>query len=132
MFKNNKQVIKNDYQSLIYNSENNLVTALKGKKYGVITLEEKVIVPFQYNQIDATGKYIYATESDEKIVVFDDEGKESNIGENTAIIDVQDTNYQIYIKSTNDATTYSIYEDSKKKTNKSYIYIEYLYNDYFI
>ena len=132
MFKNNKQIIKNDYQSLVYNSENNLVTALKGKKYGVITLEEKVIVPFQYNQIDATGKYIYATESNEKVVVFDDQGKESDIGENTAIINVQDTNYEIYIKSTNDSTIYSIYEDLKKKTNKSYTYIEYLYNDYFI
>ena len=132
MFKNNKQVIKNDYQSLVYNSENNLVTALKGKKYGVITLEEKVIIPFQYNQIDVTGRYIYATESNEKVVVFDNQGKESDIDENTAIINVQDTNYEIYIKSTNDSTTYSIYEDSKKKTNKSYTYIEYLYNGYFI
>ena len=132
MFRNNKQIIKNDYQSLIYNEENNLVTALKGKKYGVIDLNENIIVPFQYNQIDITGKYIYAVSSDEKVTVFDKSGKESSINSNVAILDVQNTNYQIYIETTNDVTLYNIYENSNKKTKNKYTYIEYLYDNYFI
>lgn len=132
VLKNNKQLIKNEYQSLIYNGENNLLTALKGKKYGVITVEGKTIIPFEYEQIDSTGKYIYATSSDKKVKVFDINGKESNINQNTAVLNVANTNYQILIETENGITTYSIYENEQKKTKEKYSYIEYLYDNYFI
>ena len=60
VFKNEKSIVSNEYQSLSYDEANNLLVALKGKRYGVISMEEKEILPYQYISIDITGKYIYA------------------------------------------------------------------------
>lgn len=132
LIKNKKKVINNEYQSLNYNESNNTVTALKGKRYGVVSLDGKVIVPFEYIQIDTTGEYIYATTEDSSVKTFDANGKESQIDSNLAIVDVENTNYKIYINSGNDKTEYTIYKDGKAITKNEYTYIEYLYDNYFI
>ena len=132
LIKNGKQIIKNDYQSLTYNESNNTITALKGKNYGVISTEGKTIVPFEYKQIDISGEYIYGTKQDENEKVFDSKGLETKIESNEAIIDVENKNYKIHINTDNSKTIYTIYENDKKITQNEYIYIEYLYNNYFI
>ena len=132
LIKNGKQIIKNDYQSLTYNESNNTITALKGKNYGVISTEGKTIVPFEYKQIDISGEYIYGTTQDENEKVFDSKGLETKIESNEAIIDVENKNYKIHINTDNSKTIYTIYENDKKITQNEYIYIEYLYNNYFI
>lgn len=132
LIKNGKQIIKNDYQSLTYNESNNTITALKGKNYGVISTEGKTIVPFEYKQIDISGEYIYGTKQDENKKVFDSKGLETKIESNEAIIDVENKNYKIHINTDNSKTIYTIYENDKKITQNEYIYIEYLYNNYFI
>ena len=58
--KNEKELIKNEYQSISYDQTNQLFVVEKSKKYGVATLEGKIIVPEQYNQIDIVGIYLYA------------------------------------------------------------------------
>lgn len=130
--KNGENIIENNYQSIIYNESNNTLTVLKGKKNGVLSLEGKEIVPFEYKQIDITGKYIYATDADENIKIFETDGKESNIDSNTAIIDIENTNYQIQIKTEDGKTNYNIFKNNRQITKKEYIYIEYLREDYFI
>ena len=132
LIKNGKQIIKNDYQSLTYNESNNTITALKGKNYGVISTEGKTIVPFEYKQIDISGEYIYGTKQDENKKVFDSKGLETKIESNEAIIDVENKNYKIHINTDNSKTIYTIYENDKKITQNEYIYIEYLYDNYFI
>ena len=132
LIKNKKKVINNEYQSLNYNESNNTITALKGKRYGVVSLDGKVIVPFEYIQIDTTGEYIYATTEDSSVKTFDANGKESQIDSNLAIVNVENTNYKIYINSGNDKTEYTIYKDGKAITKNEYTYIEYLYDNYFI
>lgn len=132
LIKNGKQIIKNDYQSLTYNESNNTITALKGKNYGVISTEGKTIVPFEYKQIDISGEYIYGTTQDENEKVFDSKGLETKIESNEAIIDVENTNYKIHINTDNSKTIYTIYENDKKITQNEYIYVEYLYSNYFI
>ena len=130
--KNGKQIIKNDYQALTYNESNNTITALSGKNYGVISIEGKEIVPFGYKQIDISGEYIYGTTADGTTKVFDSKGNEANIESSTAIVNVKNTDYKIYINTTKDKTNYKIYKDDKELTKKEYTYMEYLYDNYFI
>ena len=132
LIKNGKKVTNNEYQSLIYNESNNTITALKGKKYGVISTEGKILVPFEYKQIDTTGEYIYATADDENIKIFDANGNEANIDSNLAILNVENTNYEIYINTQEGKTKYTVYKDGTAVTKKEYVYIEYLYDNYFI
>ena len=132
VFKNDKQIINNEYQSLVYNETNNSLIALKGKKYGVISTTGNIIVPFEYKQIDITGDYIYGTTTDENVKIFDSNGQEANIDKNLSIIDIKDTDYKMYIQTANNQTTYNIYKKEQKITNNDYTYIQYLYDNYFI
>lgn len=132
MAKNGENIIENNYQSIIYNESNNTLTVLKGKKNGVLSMSGDEIVPFEYKQIDITGKYIYATDADENVKIFETDGKESEIDSNTAIIDVEKTDYQIQMKTEDGKTNYNIYKNNRQITKEEYIYIEYLRDDYFI
>lgn len=76
LFKNGKQILSNEYQTLTYNESNNTITALKGKKYGVFSMDGNEIVPIEYTQINITGNYIYATGTDENVKIFDSNGNE--------------------------------------------------------
>ena len=132
LIKNRKKIIPNEYQSLVFNQSNNTITALKGKKYGVISIEGKILVPFEYKQIDTTGEYIYATAEDESIKIFDANGNETNMDANLAILNVANTNYEIYINTQEGKTKYTVYKDGTAVTKKEYVYVEYLYENYFI
>ena len=132
LLKNGKQVITNEYQSLVYNESNNTITALKGRKYGIISIDGKTIIPFEYKQIDISGEYIYATTTDDNTKVYNSNGQETDIQENIAIINVENTDYKIYINTQNDKTTYSIYKNEEELTKNKYTYITYLFDNYFI
>lgn len=132
LIKNSEKIIENEYQAIIYTKSNNTLTALKGKKYGVMSIEGKIIVPFEYKQIDITGKNIYATDNSENIKIFDENGNETNINESLAILDVEDTEYKIHIQTNDEKTIYSIYKNGNKVTQNIYTYIKYLYENYFI
>lgn len=132
LYKNSKKEIDNEYQSLRYDEFNNIIVALKGKQYGVLTMEGKQIVPFKYNQIDITGENIYATDSNGKVKVFDTNGKETSLDYNTVFTKVENTSYKINISVRDNKVNYSIYKNNEKKTNKEYNYIEYLYDNYFL
>lgn len=132
LIKNDKKIIENEYQSLTYTESNNTIIALKGKKYGVLSIDGKVIVPFEYKQIDITGEYIYATTNDGNIKIFDSNGQETNISEDLAIVNIPNTEYKLYIETIDGKTTYNIYKNEKKITKNEYSYIQYLYDNYFI
>lgn len=132
LLKNNKKIVENEYQSLTYTESNNTVIALKGKKYGVLSTAGKIIIPFEYKQIDITGDYIYTTASDESVKVFDTNGIETNMDENLSIINIENTDYKIYIENQEGKTSYNIYRNNEKMTNDEYTYIQYLYDNYFI
>lgn len=132
LIKNDKKIIENEYQSLTYTESNNTIIALKGKKYGVLSIDGKVIVPFEYKQIDITGEYIYATTNDGNIKTFDSNGQETNISEDLAIVNIPNTEYKLYIETIDGKTTYNIYKNEKKITKDEYSYIQYLYDNYFI
>lgn len=132
LLKNDKQIIDNEYQSLVYNQTNNSIIALRGKKYGVISIDGNTIVPFEYKQIDITGEYIYGTTNDENVKIFDSNGQETNMDENLSIVNIENTDYKMYIQTIDEKTIYNIYKNKQKITENEYTYIQYLFDNYFI
>ena len=132
MFKNQEQIIGNEYQSISYNSENNTLTLEKTKKFGVSTLEGNIIIPVEYSQIDSTGEYIYATNTEGTASVYKEDGSPAEIDSNVYILDTDNENYQIKI-DTAQGSIYSIFNQSGEQiTATTYTYINYLYDNYFI
>ena len=129
LFKNQDQMIENAYQSITYNSESNTLTLEKTKHYGVATIEGKIIIPVEFTQIDSTGEYIYATDVDENVKVYKEDGTPAEIDSNIYILKTDSANYQIKI----DGSVYSILNQAGEQiTKQNYSYIDYLHDNYFI
>lgn len=129
--KNEKELVKNEYQSIEYDENNHLLIVDKNKKYGIITLEGDMIVPVQYEQIDITGVYLYA-KNEQGTTVYDSNGTEANIDTNIAILNTENEKYRIRIHNENGTKYGVIGKDGKQMIEEKYQYIEYLYEDYFI
>lgn len=133
IFKNDKKIIENEYQSITYDSANNIFVTQKGKKYGVKNAEGNDILKDEFAQIDIKGKYIYAKNSEGKDEVYSLEGKLTNIASNTMIIDVPEKpGYTIRIQTQDGKTIYQIYKGENPIESDEYMYIQYLENDIFI
>lgn len=129
--KNDKEIIKNEYQSITYDTTNQILLIERSKKYGVASLDGKIIVPAQYDQIDVTGVYLYAKDN-QGTTVYNSNGTEANIDTNIAILNTSNEKYKIRINS-EDGTKYGIIgKDGKQIIEEKYNYIEYLYDNYFI
>ena len=130
--KNQEQIIENEYQSISYNSESNTLTLEKTKRYGIATLEGKVVIPVEFSQIDSTGKYIYATDVDGNVEVYQEDGNPADVESNVYILETNNENYQIKIDNAQ-GTVYSILnKNGEQMTTQNYSYINYLYDNYFI
>ena len=103
----------------------------KSKKYGIATLEGKIIVPEQYNQIDIVGIYLYA-KNEQGITVYNNNGTEANIDRNIEILNTTNEKYRIRINNENGTKYGVIGKDGKQMIEEKYNYIEYLYDNYFI
>ena len=84
VMKNDESIIPNEYQSIDYDEGNNLFTIEKSKKYGIANIDGNIIVPTEYNQIDITGVYLYAT-NEQGVVVYNSDGTQANIDTNIEI-----------------------------------------------
>lgn len=128
--KNGKDIVSNEYQSIRYDTQNSVFVVEKSKKYGIATLEGKLIVPVQYKEIDITGIYIYA-ENDQGTTVYTSSGTEANIDTNIAILNTESDKYRIRINN-KDGTKYGVIDKyGKVVIEEKYNYIEYLYDNYF-
>ena len=132
MVKNQDQIIENEYQSISYNSANNTLTLEKTKKYGVATLEGKIIIPVEFAQIDSTGKYIYATDVDGNVDVYQEDGNPAEIDSNVYILETENENYQIKIDNSQGSVYSILNKNGEQITTQNYAYINYLYDNYFI
>lgn len=126
LYKNNKEILANEYTSINYDSNNNLLIVQKDQAQGVVDLEGNNIVPIDYDSIIIGGKYIDAQKGEETIV-FDAQGNNLN----TDIISYnQVSDLAIVIDKNNN---YNIVDSSgNKKLRENYTYIEYFNNNYFI
>lgn len=130
--KNEETIIENEYQSIHYDATNKLFVVKKSKKYGVVNIEGKVIVPIQYQEIDITGIYIYAKDNQGETKVYNTNGGQENIDANIAILDTMSEKYKIKIIN-EEGTKYGVIDKTGKQLiEPKYNYIEYLYDNYFI
>lgn len=132
LFRNEEQTINYEYQSIDYNSENNTVILEKTKKFGLSTLDGKILLPTEYTQIDSTGMYIYATSADGEVQVFQKDGTRADVDSNIYIKETENENYKIKIDNSQGSVYSIIDQNGTQMTNSNYSYIEYLYDTYFI
>ena len=131
VMKNNEELIPNEYQSIEYDESNKLFTIEKSKKFGIANLDGNVIVPTEYSQIDITGIYLYAQNS-QGITVYNSDGTQVNIDRNIAILNTSNEKYKIRIDN-NNGTKYGVINDEGEQViEEKYNYIEYLFDNYFI
>ena len=131
VIKNTENIINNEYQSITYDSKNQVFVIEKSKKYGIAKIDGQIIVPVEYNQIDITGIYLYA-QNDQGTTVYSGNGTQVNIDPDIAILDTTNENYRIRINN-EIGTKYGVIDnEGKKLIEEKYNYIEYLYDDLFI
>ena len=126
LYKNNKEVLSNEYTEISFDKNNNLLIVQKDQAQGVVDLQGNNIVPIDYDSIIIGGKYIDAQKGEET-VVFDADGNNldtdilsyNKVSDLTIVID-KNNNYNIVDSSGN------------KKLRENYTYIEYFNNNYFI
>ena len=126
LYKNNKEILANEYTDISFDPNNNLLIVQKDQAQGVVNLEGNNIVPIDYDNIIIGGKYIDAQKGEET-VVFDSNGNNLN----TDILSYnQVSDLAIVIDKSNN---YNIVDSSgNKKLKENYTYIEYFNNNYFI
>ena len=129
--KNEQTIIANEYQSITYDETNKVFVVEKSKKYGIVNMEGKEIVPVQYNQIDITGMYLYA-QNEQGTTVYNSNGTQANIDSNVAILNTSNEKYKIRINNENGTKYGVINKEGKQLIEEKYNYITYLYDNYFI
>ncbi len=132
MFKNQEQIIGNEYQSISYNSESNTLTLEKTRRYGMATLDGEVVIPVEFAQVDSTGKYIYTTDVDGNVKVYQEDGNPAEIDSNVYILETENENYQIKIDNSQGSVYSILNKNGEQITTQNYSYINYLYDNYFI
>lgn len=127
LYKNNKIVINNEFDDIIFDISSKLLLVQNGNGEGVYNLDGKCIVPIDYENIIIGGDYINASKGEKKLV-FDLNGKEVNT-DNFSHTKVSDK-YSIIIDNDNN---YNIVDNSNNKLLKdNFVYIEYFKEDLFI
>lgn len=129
--KNDKEILNNEYQSISYDEANKLLVIERSKKYGVASLDGKVLVPTEYTQIDITGIYLYA-KNNQGTTVYNNDGTEANIDTSIAILNTSNEKYRIRINNENETKYGVIGKNGTQIIDEKYNYIEYLYDNYFI
>ena len=129
-YKNNKNVIKHDYEDIGYDINNNCLILQKDSKQGIADFEGNIIIDIQYDNIFISGKYINAQKGD-NVEIYDYTTKQKMNLENViGVNQILNSNYIIAI--TRDEK-YKIYDNLNNEfKGKEYDYLEYLYDDYFI
>ena len=133
IFKENKNIIPNEYQSITFDSINSIFVVQKGKKYGVLSLEGNEILKCDFEKIDVKGKYLYATNSDQVEQVYDIKGKLTDIPNYMTIEDIPEKpDYNIKILIQEGKSNYQLYKGEELVTTDEYMFIQYLQNDMFL
>ena len=132
LYKNSKNIIPNEYQSITYDDENEIIILNKNKKYGVSTLDGKIIIPVDKDFVESKGIYLYTKSSNEN-KVYDTQGNIVNMNYNRTIYKTENENYKISTILNNNITYYGIVDnEGNKLVDENYRYIEYLYGNYFV
>ena len=129
LYKNNKLLLDNNYQSINYSEDSKLLILQKDGRYGVTDLNGKQILSVDYEQIRNPGDYIIAIK-DGKQVIFDLVGTQKENLAYTNILKTENENYNITVDKNDKYGV--INKDGNILIGNKYNYIQYLYDNYFI
>lgn len=129
LYKNNKLLLDNNYQSINYSEDSQLLILQKDSRYGVTDLNGKQILSVDYEQIRIPGNYIIAIK-DGKQVIFDLAGTQKENLAYTNILKTENENYNITVDKNDKYGV--INKDGNILIENKYNYIQYLYDNYFI
>lgn len=126
--KNKDAFINFVYQGIEYNKDTNLYVVQRSGQYGVLDSKGKFIIPIEYKGIRFNGTYILAKSYTED-VYYDKDGKKVN-NDYTAMIEAKEANSFVTINKKN---LYGIAnENYEEKVKNEYLYIEYVFDNYFV
>lgn len=116
------------YQSIEYNKDINLFAVERNGQYGVLELGGKTIVNVEYKEIKFNGEYILAKTYTEDIYFNKNGQKVEN--SYTSIIGASEAKSYITVDENN---LYGIINENWDKTvENQYLYIEYVFKNYFV
>lgn len=129
VYKNKKNIIKHEYEDILYNATNDLLILQKNSKQGVSKFDCSVIVPTEYDNIFFAGKYINA-QKDDHVDIYDTNGTKESNSEYISKQSFNNNKYEV-VSTSNDE--YKIINTEKAITiNNEYTYIHYLFDKYFV
>lgn len=130
-YNKSKKILDNDYQEIIYDDNVNLLMLQKNKKYGVASLDGKILVDVNCDEISSRGIYFYTTNSGTN-KVYDSNANIIDINFNSSVYNTQSDDYKISTILNNNITYYGILDkNGNKLVEDKYRYLEYLYKNYF-
>lgn len=131
LYKNNKELIKPEYQSIIY-TENGALILEKNGLFGIANKKGEIKVEPKYSQIEENGIYLYAKSSRENDV-YDSNGNKKEMSFSKFVFETENEDYRITTLINNGITYYGV-ESKQGETilENIYNYIEYAFDDYFI
>lgn len=127
VYQNKKKIINNEYEDILYDANNDLLTLQKTSKQGVSKFDGTTIIPIEYDNIFFAGEYINAQKGD-KIDIYNFDGTKEN-SEYISRKSVADKKYEIV--STSDDKYKIINNENNKVIDDNYQYIQYLFKNYF-
>lgn len=127
VFKNGKQIIDFNYQSINYSDKSNIFIVEKTKKYGFFTNKGDEILEPKYTNYDIAGDYISVQEN-ENNMLYDLNGNLINKDKYLSMIEVENSSY--FIALNEDGYYNIISKDIQIREN--YTYVTYAFDDNFI
>lgn len=132
LYNKGKNIIKNDYQEIVYDDNLELLMLQKNKKYGVANLSGKILIDANCDEINSRGIYLYVTKSGNN-TVYNSNGDVVDINFNASIYNTLNEDYKISTLLNNNITYYGITDkNGNRLVEDKYRYIEYLYKNFFI
>ena len=132
LYNQSKKIIDNDYQEIIYDENFNLLRLQKNKKFGVASLDGKILIDVTCDEIDSRGIYLYVSKAGSN-KVYDSNVNVVDLNFNASIYETENEDYRISTILNNNITYYGIVDkNGNKLVEDKYRYIEYLYKNYFI
>lgn len=132
LYNKGKNIIKNDYQEIVYDDNLELLMLQKNKKYGVANLSGKILIDANCDEINSRGIYLYVTKSGNN-TVYNQNGDVVDINFNASIYNTLNEDYKISTLLNNNITYYGITDkNGNRLVEDKYRYIEYLYKNFFI
>lgn len=129
MIKNKEIIINFEFQNIEYDITTDLLIMEKGSKYGIYNIEGNQILKPEYDEILLKGVYIHTQKENEE-KYYDITGREIK---DTLYISMNPTeNKNYYISIDENGLCGVVDKEHKVIIKNEYIYMEYLFDEYFI